>query len=185
MTLVAALEAQLAASGGEGEGVLGYLAELLADGDLMQTELGDTEAAIEEAESDERTAETWLTGAFERFPINTDAFPHSSHVDPRAHAVLATHRLAQRARLYMPSEPRAMQERDEVIPAWRAREGLRFRLYSALVRALGEAMVDGGGVTAAVYVTNCQSMAKELGAIEIAAPQAPPAQTEGTRLSCR
>ena len=83
--------------------------------------------------------------------------------------MLATHRLAQGTGLYMPSELRAMNEREEVSRAWQAREGLRFRVFATLMRALGEEMVEGG-VRAAAYVSTCQETAKALGVIEIAAP---------------
>lgn len=172
MTLVEDLTERLATSCGET--ALDYIAERLSDADLLLSELGDADAAIEAAEADEGTAITWMTGAFERFPVNTETFPHSAHVDPRAHAVLATHRLAQKAGLYVPSELREMQERGEVTRAWQAREGFRFRLFSALSRALGDAMVDSG-ITPSAYVTKCQSIAKDLGKIEIAAPDPPPA----------
>lgn len=168
MTLVADLEARLEESGGEG--VLGFLAGRLGDAGAIAAELADTDDAIRAAERAEERSETWLTDAFERFPImNAQTFPHSSHVDPRAHAVLATHRLAQGTGLYMPSELRAMNERDEVSRAWQAREGLRFRVFATLMRALGEEMVEGS-VGAADYVSTCQETAKALGGIEIAAP---------------
>ena len=133
-------------------------------------ELGDADAAIRLAEQAEERSEVWMMDAFEQFPIvNAQTFPHSSHVDPRAHAVLATHRLAQGSGLYLPSELRAMNERDEVSREWQAREGLRFRVFAAMMRALGEAMVEGS-VRAAAYVSTCQETAKALGGIEIAAP---------------
>lgn len=169
MTLVADLEARLARAGGEA-GVLGYLAERLADAEAVGAELADAGAAAASAERDEERSIDWMRDAFARFPImNAETFPHSSHVDPRAHAVLATHRLAQRSGLYLPSELRAMHERAEVSLAWRAREGLRFRLFAALARALGEAMVEGG-VDPAAYVAACRETAAKLGGIEIAAP---------------
>ncbi len=169
MALVAELEARLAQAGGE-HGALGFLAERLADAAAVGAELADAGAASSAAELTEERSIDWMRDAFERFPImNADTFPHSSHVDPRAHAVLATHRLAQRAGLYVPSELRAMHERGEVSLAWRAREGLRFRLFAALARRLGEAMVEGG-VDPASYVSACQETAKALGGIEIAAP---------------
>ena len=168
MTLVADLEARLAESGGEG--VLGFLGERLGDAEGMSTELEDADAAIQQAEVAEERSESWLKDAFAQFPImNAATFPNSSHVDPRAHAVLATHRLAQGTGLYMPSELRAMNEREEVSRAWQAREGLRFRVFATLMRALGEEMVEGG-VRAAAYVSTCQETAKALGGIEIAAP---------------
>ncbi len=170
MTLLADLEARLAES--DGEGVLGFLEERLGDEEELAEELADTEGAIAEAEAAEGRSEEWLMDAFEQFPIvNAQTFPHSSHVDPRAHAVLATHRLAQGSGLYLPSELREMGERGEVSQAWQAREGLRFRVFAAMMRALGEAMVEGG-VGAADYVSSCQETAKALGGIEIAAPQA-------------
>ena len=168
MTLLADLEARLEESGGEG--VLGFLAERLGDAAAVGAELADTEGAIREAEAAEERSEGWLMDAFEQFPIvNAQTFPHSSHVDPRAHAVLATHRLAQGSGLYLPSELRAMNERDEVSREWQAREGLRFCVFAAMMRALGEAMVEGS-VGAAAYVSTCQETAKALGDIEIAAP---------------
>ena len=169
MTLLADLEARLGESGGEG--VLGFLSERLGDEEGMAEELADADAAIEAAEGAEERSTTWMMDAFEQFPIvNATTFPHSSHVDPRAHAVLATHRLGQGSGLYLPSEVREMQERGEVSRAWQAREGLRFCLFAAMMRALGEAMVEGG-VGPAAYVSTCQETAKALGAIEIAAPQ--------------
>ncbi len=168
MTLVADLEARLEESGGEG--VLGFLAERLGNAAGMGTELADAEGAIGEAERAEERSESWMKDAFQRFPItNADTFPHSSHVDPRAHAVLATHRLGQGSGLYLPSELRAMQERDEVSREWQAREGLRFRVFATLMRALGEEMLEGG-VGPAAYVSTCQETAKALGSMEIAAP---------------
>ena len=168
MTLLADLETRLVESGGEG--VLGFLSERLGDAEGMSTELADADAAIQQAEVAEERSESWLKDAFAQFPImNAATFPHSSHVDPRAHAVLATHRLAQGTGLYMPSELRAMNEREEVSRAWQAREGLRFRVFATLMRALGEEMVEGG-VRAAAYVSTCQETAKALGGIEIAAP---------------
>ncbi len=170
MTLLEDLEARLAESGGEG--TLSFLSERLGDADAVGVELADAEDAIRAAEQAEARAESWMKDAFERFPImNADTFPHSSHVDPRAHAVLATHRLAQGSGLYLPSELRAMHERDEVSRTWQAREGLRFRVFATLMRALGEAMVEGD-VGPAAYVSTCQETAKALGAIEIAAPDA-------------
>lgn len=169
MALLAELEARLAEAGGE-RGALGFLAERLADADAVGAELADADAAADVAELTEERSIAWMQDAFERFPImNAETFPHSSHVDPRAHAVLATHRLAQRSGLYLPSELRAMHERGEVSLAWRAREGLRFRLFAALAHRLGEAMVEGG-VDPASYVSACQETAKALGGIEIAAP---------------
>ncbi len=168
MTLVTDLEARLAEVGAEG--TLGYLIERLADVAAVGAELVDMEAAISAAELAEERSVSWMKDAFERFPImNADTFPHSSHVDPRAHAVLATHRLAQRSGLYLPSELRAMHARQEVSRAWQAREGLRFRLFAALMRTLGEAMV-AGEVGPAAYVSTCQDTAKSLGGIEIATP---------------
>ena len=168
MTLLADLEARLEESGGEG--ALGFLAERLGDAGAMKGELADADGAIGEAERAEERSETWMKDAFQRLPItNADTFPHSSHVDPRAHAVLATHRLAQGSGLYLPSELRAMHGRDEVSRAWRAREGLRFSVFATLMRALGEAML-AGDVGAAAYVSTCQETAKALGALEIAAP---------------
>ena len=168
MTLEADLEARLEESGGEG--VLGFLAERLGDAAAMGTELADADSAVWAAELAETGSETWMKDAFQRFPItNAETFPHSSHVDPRAHAVLATHRLAQGSGLYLPSELRAMHERDEVSRAWQARECLRYRVFATLMRALGEEMVEGG-VGPAAYVSTCQETAKALGAIEIAAP---------------
>lgn len=170
MTLLGDLEARLEESGGEG--VLGFLEERLGDEAAMGTELGDADAAVEAAEVAEERSESWMMDAFEQFPIvNAQTFPHSSHVDPRAHAVLATHRLAQGSGLYLPSELREMHERDEVSRAWQAREGLRFCVFATMMRAVGEAMVEGG-VGAAAYVSTCQETAKALGGIEIAAPQA-------------
>lgn len=169
MTLLADLEARLGESGGEG--VLGFLEERLGDEAALAGELADADAAIGAAEAEEERSEQWLMDAFEQFPIvNAQTFPHSSHVDPRAHAVLATHRLAQGSGLYLPSELREMGERGEVSRAWQAREGLRFRVFATMMRALGEAMVEGG-VGAADYVSTCQETAKALGAIEMAAPQ--------------
>ena len=166
---MADLEARLEESGGEG--VLGFLSEQLGDAEGMAEELADADAAIQAAEVAEERSTTWMMDAFEQFPIvNAQTFPHSSHVDPRAHAVLATHRLAQGSGLYLPSELRAMHERDEVSRAWQAREGLRFQVFATLMRALGEEMVEGG-VGPADYVSTCQETAKALGAIEIAAPQ--------------
>lgn len=168
MTLLADLEARLAQSGGEG--VLGFLEERLGDAEAMGAELADPDAVVGAAEAAEERSEGWLMDAFEQFPIvNAQTFPHSSHVDPRAHAVLATHRLAQGSGLYLPSELRAMNERDEVSREWQAREGLRFCVFAAMMRALGEAMVEGS-VGAAAYVSTCQETAKALGGIEIAAP---------------
>ncbi len=168
MTLLADLERRLDESGVEG--ALGFLRERLGNAATMGTELADTNAAIQQAERAEARSESWLTDAFEQFPIvNAQTFPHSSHVDPRAHAVLATHRLAQGAGLYLPSELRGMHERDEVSREWQAREGLRFRVFAALMRAVGEAMVEGE-VRAADYVSTCQETARALGALEIADP---------------
>ena len=168
MTLLGELEARLEESGGEG--VLGFLEERLGDEEGMGAELADTEAVIGAAEVAEERSEAWLMDAFEQFPIvNAQTFPHSSHVDPRAHAVLATHRLAQGSGLYLPSELREMHERDEVSREWQAREGLRFCVFATMIRALGEAMVEGS-VGAAAYVSTCQETAKALGGIEIAAP---------------
>ena len=162
MTLEADLEARLEESGGEG--VLGFLAERLGDAAAMGTELADADSAVRAAELAETGSETWMKDAFQRFPItNAETFPHS------AHAVLATHRLAQGSGLYLPSELRAMHERDEVSRAWQARECLRYRVFATLIRALGEEMVEGG-VGPAAYVSTCQETAKALGAIEIAAP---------------
>ena len=62
-----------------------------------------------------------------------------------------------------------MNERDEVSREWQAREGLRFCVFAAMMRALGKAMVEGG-VGPAAYVSTCQETAKALGGIEIAAP---------------
>ncbi|HCV00113.1 MAG TPA: hypothetical protein DGL25_02840 [Dehalococcoidia bacterium] len=168
MTLLTDLEKRLTELGGEG--VLGFLAERLGDPKAMETELSDTPATIKVAEQEEERSESWMMDAFEKFPImNAETFPHSSHIDPRAHAVLATHRLAQGSGLYLPSELRAMQEREEVSEAWQAREGLRFCVFTTLMRTMGEAMVDGG-VGPADYVSSCQDTAKALGAIEIASP---------------
>lgn len=168
MTLLADLEARLKETGGVG--VLGFLEERLGDAVGMGAELADPDAVVRAAEAAEERSEGWLMDAFEQFPIvNAQTFPHSSHVDPRAHAVLATHRLAQGSGLYLPSELRAMNERDEVSREWQAREGLRFCVFAAMMRALGEAMVEGG-VGAAAYVSTCQDTAKALGSIEIAAP---------------
>ena len=170
MTLLADLEARLEEAGGEG--VLGFLEERLGDAEAMGAELADADAVVGAAEAAEERSKGWLMDAFEQFPIvNAQTFPHSSHVDPRAHAVLATHRLAQGSGLYLPSELRAMNERDEVSREWQAREGLRFCVFAAMMRALGEAMVEGS-VGAAAYVSTCQETAKALGGIEIAAPQA-------------
>ena len=167
-SLLADLEARLAQSGGEG--ALAFLTERFADAGGMDAELADADAAIRAAELAEERSESWMMDAFERFPImNADTFPHSSHVDPRAHAVLATHRLGQGSGLYLPSEVRAMHERGEVSREWRAREGLRFRVFATLMQALGEAMVEGG-VGPAAYVSTCQETAKALGGMEIAAP---------------
>ena len=168
MTLVGDLETRLEETGGEG--VFAYLAGRLGDAEEMVGELGDADAAIRLAEQAEERSEVWMMDAFEQFPIvNAETFPHSSHVDPRAHAVLATHRLAQGSGLYLPSELRDMNERDEVSRAWQAREGLRFRVFITLMQALGDEMVDGA-VGPAAYVSSCQETAKTLGSMEIAAP---------------
>ena len=168
MSLLADLEQRLAESGGED--ALGFLRERLGDPAAMEAELADAEAAIQQAERAEERSETWLTDAFERFPIvNAQTFPHSSHVDPRAHAVLATHRLAQGAGLYLPSELREMRAREATSRAWQAREGLRFRVFATLIRASGEAMA-AGKMGAADYVATCQETARTLGDLAIAAP---------------
>ena len=168
MTLVGDLETRLEETGGAG--VFAFLAGRLGDAEEMVAELGDADAAIQLAEQAEERSKVWMMNAFEQFPIvNAETFPHSSHVDPRAHAVLATHRLAQGSGLYLPSELREMNERDEVSRAWQAREGLRFRVFITLMQALGEELVEGA-VGPAAYVSSCQETAKTLGGMEIAAP---------------
>ena len=165
--------AQLARASDDGE-LMTYLRHKLADPKVLAQEFADLPATIAAAESDQRDTEARMRVAFEQFPMNTETFPHSTHVDPRAHATLATLTVARRFGLYLPSELRTMRAEGRISVEWQARECLRFRLYAALLTTAAREMADDA-LTPTAYIGRCQSTAKELQTLMFEVP-APPAE---------
>ena len=106
--------------------------------------------------------------------MNMETFPHSAHVDPRAHAALASLTVAQRLGLYLPFELGKMRAEARISAEWQARECLRFRLYAALLTTAAREMADDA-LTPTAYIGRCQSTAKELQTLMFEVP-APPAE---------
>ena len=166
--LVADFVTQLGRGSDDGE-LMTYLRDKLADPEVLAEEFADLPATIAAAESDQRETEAWMRGAFKQFPMNMETFPHSAHVDPRAHAALASLTVAQRLGLYLPFELGKMRAEARISAEWQARECLRFRLYAALLTSAAQQMADEV-VTPADFIRRCQSGAQQLGAMTFEAP---------------
>ena len=155
--------------GADPAALLGYLSEAVGDAGLLGSEFPDLEDPVRAAEADERAVEAWIGGALKTFPMNTETFPHSAHIDPRAQAALASLALAKRSGLYVPSELRTMREEEAITEEWHAREALRFRIYAALVRARAAAMEEEE-LSAANYAADLLALAERLNELEIEVP---------------
>jgi len=105
---------------------VGEAERLLAGGELLATELADPPATVTLAETRANGLREDIRRGLERYPLRVGGGLHQAEIDPRPAAAYATLTFIQRGGVYTPAELREMAEAGRIVPAWHAREALRF-----------------------------------------------------------